>query len=189
MKEKLIKLFFEKEEIFFLDNEPVDRIEYEFIEKTDEINSICKILKYSVLTFIVLLIYQIVLEIIYPTGTFGYVDIYNNIFKLIIIIYINYLIDYFYINEMCKISVKTINKKLINKTKNAFLSIIISITLGIHNICYSTINIVLLEQNIHYLFILIIFAIIISSFILGIKLINNLFKQIETLKNETDGII
>ena len=188
MKERLIKLLFEEELIPIPeDEESLDNSNY--ILEQDDIKVLYKLFKLIPLSIFMFCIYQTMAIVIYPCQPLGHNFTNNIVLSLLIVLYLNFLLDYFYVKEMCKNSPQNFNQKLLSKIKYSFLSIIISTMLGIYTIIYNIIQIISSNSYINYLNVIVIVLIIITCIGLGSRLINYLFKQIEILKNQTEGLI
>lgn len=188
MTEKIFKLFFD-EEIILENDEILEVEEDENNIKTKKVYSVYKLFKVIVVFLFVCYLYKIGMDLIFPFEPLKYEFIHNTLFGLTLIIFLSFLMDYYYIKEMCKISIQNINRKLINKIKCIFVSTVIISVLGLHNICYGIVCVIVEKNYIYYLFVISIFLIIIFSLILIFNLINSIFKPIDKIKKEMDGII
>ena len=189
MKEKILKLFFEEETILIPNDECFDKKEQEYEIKTEEVHAVCDLLKVILGLFSLFYVYKVGMSLSFPTEPFTYGLMHDIALGIMLVISFNFLIDYFYIKEMCKVSVRNIDKKLIKKTKSVFISVILIMLLGIFSLSYDIIQIIQTNNYIYYLISLLVVLLIVLSFVVSVKLINYIFKQIDILKKETDGIV
>ena len=140
MKDKIIKLFFDEELVLVLDDDKVDK-DAEYIVHEDDINLLVKFFKYSNIIFLIHHISQIIIRLVYPFEPYDLGLLHYSLSGLIIFLFVNILVDYFYVKEMFKNSKNNFNSKVKNKIKMILISILIMAVFSILNIAYGIIQI------------------------------------------------
>ena len=188
MKEKLIKLFFEEENVVYTIDSEIDE-DAEFIIKENDIKFICKISRIFILLFFSYCFFNFTLELFYPLEAYTFDFINRILIGTAITLFFNNIVDYFYINEMTKISKKNINRNLIKKIVNIFLSLAVVVVFSVSAIIYGIIQIALYSKYIYCLILVVSLLMIIMCFIIGFKLVDYLDIQFLKLNKETEGIV
>ena len=187
MKDKIMKLFFDEELVLVLEDDKVDK-DAEYIIHEDDVNLLVRFFKYSNIIFLIHHISQIIIELVYPYEPYDLGLLHYSLAGLIIFLFVNTLVDYFYVKEMFKNSKNNFNLKVKSKIKRILISILVMAVFSIFNVVYGIIQI-FSNKTIYYFITIATAVMFITSFILGIKIINYFFKQFEKLNEETDGIV
>lgn len=187
MKDKILKLFFDEELVLIREDDKSDK-DALYIVNEDDVNWIVRFFKYTNIFFLIHHISKIIIELVYPLEPYDLGLLHYSLAGLIIFLFVNTFVDYFYVKEMFKNSKNNFNLKLKDKIKRILISILVMAVFSIFNVVYGIIQI-FSNKTIYYFITIATAVIFITSFILGIKIINYFFKQFDKLNEETDGIV